>query len=980
MNTLTIISSRYFDPFAGDYAVADNFFSVAGSPDLWTRVECHDVIACLQWLFPKFPPGARIFHGLVASDRDVTPYDGESLEHLRSLRGDFIVLAGPASAAVIVAVILVVAAIAAAFLLKPSVPSPATRQNSRSTSPNNELSSRTNEARPNGRIPDIYGTLRATPDLITPPFLQYINNQEVEDVVLCLGRGSYTIHDARDGETPMEEIDGATIQIYRPNTDINAGSPYFSIGTAFTERAVNVMRSNSVNGQEMKPVNKKTYTGSRDIVFRYPNLILTGSSLVGVFSAGDQISISNAVEYDQQQYTVSIRPYSVSSFVMPYVDDAQVSLYGAAHFIEFVNARFPVTYTDSGDYSTTVYANLSGIYTVTGARKITVQTGYFPVRYEEYCEVLLSSPVQVNSQWYDVSAGTAGAVNATHILYGDIISDFNGDYTVVGVSSSQVSLSDPSSVSESWQQLADRPNQRSTAMSPTLTSLGVNWIGPFFLPQKATKYIYANFVALNSLYMDNGQKQYAVSVTIALEVTPANDKGQATGSAVVHSITLTGSKVGKEAVCSTLKAALSVAGPCLVRARRTTPTNTSFEGSVVDEVKWKDLYAVADLVPADFGDVTMIRLRTYATAGALALKERKLNLLVTRELPMRIGIKSFSAELYPTNSGADIFSAIALDPKIGARSVDEVDFDNVYSTIDDIISYFGTVKAAEFAYTFDSDNLTFEESAQMVAAAVFCKAYRRGSIVRLLFEKKTDRASLLFNHRNKLPGTETRTVTFGYENDHDGVEFEYVSPDDDAVITYRVPEDGSARKPQKIESAGVRSTTQAHFHTWRSYNKLLNQHTEAEFTATQEANLLVSGDRVLSADNTVPGTQDGEITGQDGLIVFTSQRVSLEAGRDYSLFLQLPDGSVDSIPVTAGPDQKSLVLARAPRLALVTEDGMYANTTYMLSGEQDADVGAFLLANTDPQDNFTVAVSVVNYSDAYYANDGDYINGLIAEG
>ncbi|KAG0920918.1 hypothetical protein G6F32_015354 [Rhizopus arrhizus] len=129
---------------------------------------------------------------------------------------------------------------------------------------------------------------------------------------------------------------------------------------------------------------------------------------------------------------------------------------------------------------------------------------------------------------------------------------------------------------------------------------------------------------------------------------------------------------------------------------------------------------------------------TFATDGALAVKERKLNLLVTRKLPRRVSGSTFTSELYATTDVADIISAVCLDPLIGNRAPAEVDFDNIYSTAQEIREYFG-VDVAQFNYTIDSDNLSFEETLDMIVQAVFCRAYRRGSVIKLIFERAGQR-------------------------------------------------------------------------------------------------------------------------------------------------------------------------------------------------------------------------------------------------
>ncbi len=184
---------------------------VLSRPSAWKRVETDDVVGALLDHFGAWPQSARLYKDSVALCNDVTPHDAETVAALQDIQGTFYAVVYPKGpAAIIVAIVVLVVAVAAMFLFKPKIPIPALR-NTQNTSPNNELSARENEARPNGRIPDIFGTVRSTPDLICVPYNQYINHQEVEDCVLCIGLGQYEIHDMKDGETSVYEIDGMTI-------------------------------------------------------------------------------------------------------------------------------------------------------------------------------------------------------------------------------------------------------------------------------------------------------------------------------------------------------------------------------------------------------------------------------------------------------------------------------------------------------------------------------------------------------------------------------------------------------------------------------------------------------------------------------------------------------------------------------------------------------------------------------------------------
>ncbi|SUX92011.1 Uncharacterised protein [Bordetella trematum] len=218
-----------------------------------------------------------------------------------------------------------------------------------------------------------------------------------------------------------------------------------------------------------------------------------------------------------------------------------------------------------------------------------------------------------------------------------------------------------------------------------------------------------------------------------------------------------------------------------------TPQRYLILGQVIDEVKWRDLYACTEVEERHFGDVTTVQAVTFATDGALAVKERKLNMLVTRKLPVRLSDGSFSADLRPTTNVADILAAVCLDPKIGNRPPTQVDFDNFYQTAQEIRDYFG-VDVARFDYTIDKEGLSFEEIVSMIADAVFCNAYRRGSVIRLFFEREEEDSVLLFNHRNKLPGSEQRTDSFAPE--YDGIEYQWIDPETDALTTLHLPKTG----------------------------------------------------------------------------------------------------------------------------------------------------------------------------------------------
>lgn len=942
----------------------------------WETFEVEDVCEFLATRFESWPATGRIYNEQVAECNDVTPRTEAEVERLQSLNGPFYCVIYPADPVTIiwVAVVAIIAIVAVTMAAKPT-PSAALR-NTQDTSPNNELAERTNKPRPNGRIPDIFGTVRSTPDLLAVPYKIFENNEEVEYSYMCIGRGAYEVSDIRDDTTLAADIAGTSVEVYSPHTSPNSGhSPQYRVGSAINTPVLNAKRNNAVNGQVLRAPNDQNIRGNQNIRFASPNEIQTSSfDFTDKFAAGDSLTLANAVEYEGYvTETKSITANSDGSFKFEIPSSTLPANYIAGREINLSGALFSVANSEgafTGSYS------LDGLYFISSVNLVTVTTTDpmppFGTITTYYCRVVLDNPSALNPQWSKFSGDIGPQDVALRVPTGAVIYDLSGVYTVLSVSSTTIVLSNPSAVNSDWDLITT-----TIYLSPVLSTSGPKWIGPFTLDVKETTDVYVNFVALNGLYKDDGKNQYRFDIGINVEITRLDDDGNTVGSPLMFHSIVEGSATYKGTRAKTLKASLGFTGRCQVRAYRTTFSDLTFEGSVIDEVKMRDLYSMSPVLLSDFGNVTTVQSVTYATSGALALKERKLNMLVTRLIPARLSNGSFSEELYATNRIDDIISAICLDKYIGNRSVEEVDFNNIYSTIGDVASYFGTYKAVEFCYTFDKDNLSFEETMSSLASAVFCTAYRRGNVIRLSFEKETEDSTLLFNHRNKIPNSETRSISFGYTNDNDGIEFEYVSPEDDAIVTYYIPSDKSAANPKKIESIGIRNSLQAHFHAWRAWNKIRYQNVAIEFDATQEADLLVLNDRILVADNTRPDTQDGEIVSQNGLELKLSQPIKLIDGVPYAMFLQLYDGTVESVSIAAGSNEYSVILNNPPRLPLALNDAYYAKTTYIIVGNNDKRQRAFLVTEKSPKDNFTSTVRAGNYDFRFYERDKDFINGIV---
>ena len=273
----------------------------------------------------------------------------------------------------------------------------------------------------------------------------------------------------------------------------------------------------------------------------------------------------------------------------------------------------------------------------------------------------------------------------------------------------------------------------------------------------------------------------------------------------LHQYTVEGSDVNRSQRAGTLEVQGLTPGRYKVRVRRVTPTDLNYKGSVVDEVKWRELYSLTPVNDLHFGNVTTLQVVNYATTGALTLKERKVNLDSTRLVNSVDENYNLLPYKIPSNKASDIFVDLSLDPFIGRRNIAELNLQAIYNTVNEIETYFGTAKAAEFCYTFDKTNLTYENSAAIVANAIYCEAFRQGNLIQMFFERKTNDTVLLFNHRNKLPDSEKRHLRFGNLDDYNGVVYSFTDPENEDTLSKIILSDNENEEPnnpKEIEGVG----------------------------------------------------------------------------------------------------------------------------------------------------------------------------------
>lgn len=916
-----------------------------------------DVVAYLFQQFSIWPEHAKIYHNHIAESCDVTPNNPRTInaqiQHLQSLDGEFYVVIEPEWLQFLYYAIVAITAAYSLYTVL-TMPKP---QSPTVGSSNNELAQRSNQARINGRIPDLFGIGRSYPDLISETYTIYKDGIEIEECLMCIGRGYYQILDMRDGDTDVANIAGTSVSVYDPFTSI-IGTPIYQVGDGFTELPKFVRNSDSINGQTIEQPNSAVLESS-SIWFQSPNLIkATGLDFTQKFASNDRIALSGAV-YGVQDVNLSgsiMVNDSNTVIIESSVNIDNPNLYkglqlsGAVVDIETTSGSPPVTETEP-----TV---LSGQFQVSSVTKTFISGGF-------HYEIILTNPESVNSNW--------NKVNGAYTLNSDVLLNRNANsislddtYTINSVTADTIALVNPSAINSDWDKLLTLPNQSTQGQDvlvrfDAVSSKYVGWFN-FDMPE-ATQAVFNFFFPNGLFYQDSKGGVWEEKITVIIELQAIDGNGDPVGSITTINQEIRANN--KSQFGKTIYIDLPTAGSFRFRLSRTTPTQA---GKTQDTCKIKSVYGMTDSTISDYGNITVVRSRTVATDGALSIKERKLNCLVNRRLPV-----DGTGPLQVTRSAGQALINLALDEYIGRRTRAEVDIAQINAEIDKVNTYFGSDVMSEFNYTIDDDNLSFEEIAGMVASAAFCEPYRFGSLTRIKFEQPQENSVLLFNHRNKVPLTEKRSYTFGVQKDYDGVELEYTSDVDDARIKYTIPEDVTPKNPLKITTTGIRNEEQAKTRAWREWNKLRYKYVSCEAEVLDESELLIRNDRILIANNTVVDTQDGEVTGVDGLTVMTSQPCKFEIGHDYYVHLQIANATVDMVPCTVGPDDYSLVLSRPPVQPLVVDPDRYVKTLYTLVRADQAEIDAFMLEELTPQTQMANTLKASNYDDRFYERDHDFI-------
>ena len=482
-----------------------------------------------------------------------------------------------------------------------------------------------------------------------------------------------------------------------------------------------------------------------------------------------------------------------------------------------------------------------------------------------------------------------------------------------------------------------------------------------------------NVIAPDGLYIDTGATTLSErSIDYEIQLEGVNAAGEPDGNVIV--LTETMAARSNLLIGNTTRYEFAAPTRFRQRAKRITARYNG-SGTAVDTIKLEDVYGIKNIDELDFGNVTTIQTITKATPFATSAKERQLNVKATELLNVYEGAGVFSNSLTPNKRAVQSFINDAIDPVIGNMALDEIDADAILALDSEINDYFENIQLGEFSYTFDSTDITFQDYSQIIFNAINCIAFRESGKISALFEKPAISPSMLFTHRSKKPNSETYTRNFNQATINDGIEFNYVDPENGITETLFFPEDKSAVNPKKFDIAGIRNISQAIIRAKREFNKLKFKKLNADVVVTAEGRFIKPNDMIAIVKGSRVRTFDGEVLAQNGLELTLSADVEFTPLDAHTITLKQEDGSVQNIVVTEGSSTDKVVLANFPVQAIRT--GIDSRRTeFSFSNEAKQEAEKWLVQEVDISDKWFVNVKAINYSEQYYDDDLISVNAF----
>lgn len=544
--------------------------------------------------------------------------------------------------------------------------------------------------------------------------------------------------------------------------------------------------------------------------------------------------------------------------------------------------------------------------------------------------------------------------------------NLDGLYQVTSVSDVDISFTVPTT--GDWALITSTPvaiKPDDNATVGPYNKVEATWTDWFTMSALKTSRVVANFGAANGMYKDDGNRKNRATVTIRLEYQAMDDDGVPYGPVYTVDGSVSGRSTDQTGV--TITGNLPVLTAFRARARRVTQKDTGFNGQVVDDVSFDNLYGQIKDSTAHYGNRTTIHTARRQTPRATSIKSPKLGLIVTEKIYKYLGNGVFDSTLSNNTQAVQSLIRLLRDPVCGNLDLTTDNMDKLLAVQDEVETYFGSADAGQFCYTFDSYDATMQDIISIISDAIFCKSFREGNAILLDFDRPRIGPEMVFTHRSKATG-EKWTRNFATKDLYDSLKFSYIDPDTNIKETITIPADGGV-KTETYDSKGIRNYRQAYWAAHRRYQRNTLNRVAVEFTAMEEGIFARPGRAISVVKGSRVSPFDGYVVAVDGLTLVLSQNVTFVDGDDHSLVLKKRDGSVQSVSVVKGHNNRTVIMTEAPQEAIYVGNSEL-KTEFSFGNEDRHNAHMVVVSTVEPGVDRTVKITGYNYTDEYYAYDG----------
>jgi hypothetical protein len=252
--------------------------------------------------------------------------------------------------------------------------------------------------------------------------------------------------------------------------------------------------------------------------------------------------------------------------------------------------------------------------------------------------------------------------------------------------------------------------------------------------------------------------------------------------------------------------------------------------------------------------------------------------------------------------------------KVGNIPIEDIDTDALDQINTDVVSESGG--PVQFNFTFSNKNSSLDEELALICSSVRVVLYKEGSVYKFSRDQPKVKVGHITSRNVSLDGN-SKIVNFSLPNTNDGIELEYMND-----VTYKteiiyIPDDRSAKNPKRMFLSGITDYTLAWRRANYEYLKLYSQRVTRSVLTTKEGMLWDILDRITVYDHTklsitkplsesanffrqeteIISFNNGVFTGSEKLIKDPESAMAMGVNLDFPGGI----GVVEFIPITIDP-------------------------------------------------------------------------------